>query len=164
VRFPRATHLVILLKSKRSAHRVMERITRYLEETQEVSASHYQCGSPRVAGPEGIGGNEELAVGRSKRGVEGAQHRLVSKPGIGVPAGVFGGIDQLTWRSTLVVDRRAAYLAGTSRSVGSCALKVHRRQQLGRAALVKPSRQPITECCVCGGDTGLWHCGHLRRC
>jgi RNA-directed DNA polymerase len=89
-----------------------------VEETQEVPAGDDPRGRTRVASPADMGGDEELAVGQSTRGVEGAQRRLVPKPGIGVPAGVLGGIDQLTRRSTLVVDRRAAYLAGTSRSVG----------------------------------------------
>ena len=43
---------------------------------------------------------------------------MVSKPGIGNPARVFGGIDQLTRRRPMDVNRRAAYLAGTSRIIG----------------------------------------------
>jgi RNA-directed DNA polymerase len=43
-----------------------------VEEAQEVPAGDDHRGSSRVARPEGVGGDEKLAVGQSKRGVEGA--------------------------------------------------------------------------------------------
>jgi len=58
------------------------------------------------------------------------------------------------------INAFASFTRGKSRMSGNphvricagCALKVHRRQQLGIAALVTLSQQPSTESCVCGGD------------
>ena len=68
---------------------------------------------------------------------------------------VGGGVAGLAAAVSAAREGADTYLIEHYGFLGGCALKVHRRQQLGIAALVKPSQQPSTECCVCGGDTGL---------